>query len=329
MSKFRLFLQLSLCFLFALKAAGQISIDNVDEIGRLKKSITYVAMKDTASEVAQQYKAIFRKYWTISKVEFITYDDILNYVSDDASFFTIGGYTTTSTFMRMSAGGGQRPGLSYENTHLYYELWVTDPKVLEKWKNRKKKKDELPDSVKKIIGRIELYTDFETLAKPENIYQSDYDGGGHIYNWGPGYLKNDIQLLMALLGKDEKRWLFKSETDEKQIKKLKKETLYVPDYVLIKFNKFNGDESKRHDEKDLLSDYKLPYKLISNAELNRKIIEETEPFYYLVYIKSSTDKYVSVYNSQTGEMVYTTYTGISYNLKDKDFGKLENAVSRK
>ncbi|MBK8966627.1 MAG: hypothetical protein IPM36_08060 [Lewinellaceae bacterium] len=69
--------------------------------------------------------------------------------------------------------------------------------------------------------------------------------------------------------------------------------------------------------------------MISNAELNRKIIEETEPFYYLVYIKSSTDKYVSVYNSQTGDLVYTTYTGISYNLKDKDLGKLESAVSKK
>lgn len=329
MFKFQLPISALLFCLSAAPASGQISIDNVNEINRLKKSVTYVAMKDTASEVVQPYKEIFRKYWTISKVEFILYNDILKYVSDDASFFTIGGYTTTSTFMRMSAQGGQRPGLSYENTHLYYELWVCDPKVLEKWKNRKKKKDELPDSVKKIIGRIELYTDFETLAKPENIYQSDYDGGGHIYNWGPGYLKNDIQLLMTLLEKEEKRWLFKSETDERQIKKLKKETLYVPDYVLIKFNKFNGDESKRHDEKDLLSDYKLPYKLISNAELNRKIIEETEPFYYLVYIKSSTDKYVSVYNSQTGELVYTTYTGISYNLKDKDFGKLEDAVFKK
>lgn len=45
------------------------------------------------------------------------------------------------------------------------------------------------------------------------------------------------------------------------------------------------DESKRHDEKDIFEEYKSKYKLISTSELNKKIMSETTPFYYLSYIK--------------------------------------------
>lgn len=324
----RAFQMLLLLCLFTLPVYSQIAISNVKEIPRLKQGITYVAMKDTASAIAQTYKEVFR-YWTCSKVTFIEYKDILNYVSPDASFFTIGGFTTTSTFTHMTSSGGTRQGLSYSNTHLYLELWVCDPKQLEKWKNRKKKKDELPESVKQIIGRIELFTDFPTLADPEKIYNSDYDGNGHIRNWGPGYLKTYLQLLMAMIEKGDERSLYKGSSDPKQLRNLKKQTLYIPDYVLIKFNKFNGDESKRHEEKEILGGYKWPYQLIENEALNKKIMEEQQPVYFLVYIKSSTDKYVSVFNSQTGELIYTTYTAASYNIKDKDFEELADAVGGK
>jgi hypothetical protein len=329
MSNFRFLLPALLFSLFTQSAFCQIAINNIDEIARLKKGITYIVMKDTGSAVAQPYKDIFRRYWTCSKIGFIEYKDILNYVSADASFFTIGGFTTTSTFVHMSKTFGQENGLSYDNTHLYYELWVCNQKELEKWKNRKKKKDELPDKVKVLISRIELYTDFETLSKPENIYQSDYDGGDHIRNWGPGYLKNYLQMLMPLLEKGEERSLYRSNADPQQLKNLRKDTLYIPDYLLIKFSKFSGDESKRHKEKELFGEYKLPYVLISNEALNKKILADTAPFYYLVYIKSSTDKYVSVYNSHTGELVYTTYAPMSYNLKEKDFEKLVNEIKGK
>lgn len=321
----RSFLLFLLLALSAFPAYSQFAISNAKEIPRVKKGITYVAMKDTAAAVAQPYKAMFR-YWTCSKVVFIQYKDILDYVSADASFFTIGGYETTSTFTHMTSTGGMKQGLSYTNTHLYLELWVCDPKELEKWQKRKKKKDELPDRVKEVIGRIELFTDFPSLSDPDLLFKSDYDGGGHIRNWSPGYLKNYIRVLMQLLDKAEERTLFKGITDYKQLKTLKKQTLYVPDYILISFNKFTGNETQRHKEKSILGDYKYPYKLVTNEELNQKILDESQPVYYLVYIKSSTDKFISVYNSQTGELIYTDYTPISYNIKDKDFGRLMDVI---
>ncbi len=327
--KFQLFPIFFLFFLSTMPGYSQFSIDHINEIPRLKNGPTYVAMKDTASPIAQAYKEVFKQYWTCSKVTFIQYKDILKYMSADASYFTIGGYTTTSTFEHMTGTGLVKQGLSYDNTHLYFELWVCEPKALEKWQKRTKKKDELPDKVKQVIGRVELFTDFPSLSFPDKLYKADYDGDGHIRNWGLGYLKTDLQVLMSLLEKGAERTLYKGSTSPKQLKALKKQTLYIPDYVLISFNKFNGNETKRHKESELLGDYKLPYKLIGNDELNKKIMEDTEPFYYLVYIKSSTDKYVSVYNSQTGEQIYTDYTPISYNIKDKDFEKLADAIGGK
>lgn len=88
-------------------------------------------------------------------------------------------------------------------------------------------------------ARMELFTDFLTLNQPDNIYETDYDGNGHIRNWGPGILKNYIQSLMGCLDKGESRVLTKEIINLKEIKNLKKDVLYVPDYVLIKFNPLN------------------------------------------------------------------------------------------
>jgi len=315
---------LLLC-LFTWRAHSQISIENVQEIPRLKKGITYVVMKDTASPTAQAYKSMFR-YWTCSKVAFILNKDILQHIAPDASFFTIGGYTNTSTFMSTNSSGVTSKGLSYSNTHLYWELWICRPDELKLWKNLDKKDGKFPYKVRQAIGRIEMFTDFPSMVDPSLIYNADYDGDEHIRNWGLGYLKNYVQVLMALLEKGEERSLYKSSSDPKQLENLKKQTLYIPDYVLIKFSKFSGDESKRHKGEKLLSGYKWPYKLIGNKELNEKIMDESQPVYHLVYIKSSTDKYVSVYNSKTGELIYTTYSPVSYNIKDKDFKKLAKAI---
>jgi hypothetical protein len=126
MSKRILFSTLSLYFLSLFSAHGQIELDHISELPRLKKSTTYIVMPDTASGIAQPYKAIFNQYWTYTPIVFIEYKDIYEHLSPEASFFTLGNYTTTSTFVRVNENGVRRNGSSYNNTYLYYELWVCD-----------------------------------------------------------------------------------------------------------------------------------------------------------------------------------------------------------
>lgn len=305
------------------KANSQISIDNVQEISNLKGATTYIAMKDPNSEKAKEYVEIFKRYWNLSKFEFIKYSEIDKYLAPGNFFFTIGGYVTNVSSITLFKTGS-KSGLNYSNTHIYLELWKANDKYFE----AKKKKD-FDDQKHKIqIARIELFTDFKTLMEPKNLYSSEYDGNGHIRNWGPGILKNYLQSLNSFINKGEKKSLFSEIVNTSELKKLATENLYVPDYLLTKFNKFSGDETKKHTEKDIFEDYKLKYQILSTENLNQKILAETSPFYYLIYIKSSTDKYISVINSLTGEYVYSVYTPVSYNIKSGDLKDLQKKIQK-
>ncbi|MEZ5059213.1 MAG: hypothetical protein R2879_19430 [Saprospiraceae bacterium] len=309
-----------LLFAGSFYANSQIAISNLDEVGKIKNGTTYIAMKDPGSEKSKPYIKVFKDNWTLSKIEFIKYTDIEKYISKGSSFLTMGGYETNVQFTTLYHNGSSRNGINYSNTHLYLELWTCDDKYFEK--ERKKFKDRYKNEV----ARIELFTDFETLRDPDKLYQSEYDGEGHIRNWGPGILKNYLQALMSFLNKKEDRSLYSGIMNKEEIKKLKNEVLYVPDYVLMKFNKFTGDESKKHDEKEIFEEYDLKYQLISTDDLNQKILENKEKFYYLIYIKSSTDKYITVINSQNGELIYSKYSPMSYNIKPDDLEELQDEI---
>lgn len=301
-------------------ANSQIAISNISEIAKIKSGTTYIAMKDPNSDKAKEYVNAFKNNWTISKFEFIKYSEIEKFISPENSFLMIGDYEHNTQFIKSYENGSRQNGISYSNTHLYLELWTCD----EKYFQSKKKKKEFGSSDKIQVARIELFTDFATLSDPDKLFQSDYDGNGHIRNWGPGILKNYIQSLMSYLNKNEKRKLYSEIFNAKEMENLKKEVLYVPEYVLTKFNKYTGDETKKHDEKDIFEDYKLKYKILPTDELNQKIIADKTSFYYLIYIKSSTDKYVSVVNSLTGELIYSAYSPLSYNIKSSDLKDIQN-----
>lgn len=305
-------------------AKGQVAISNLSQLAKIKSGTTYIAMKDPSSEKAKEYINVLKSNWTISKYKFIKYSEIEKYLSPENSFLTIGGYETKTQFIKLYESGSRKNGINYSNTHLYLELWTCD----EKFFNRQNDKIKFGDNDKIQVARIELFTDFETLSDPDKLFQSDYDGNGHIRNWGPGILKNYIQSLMSYLNKSENRKLYSRMINKKEIKNLKNEVLFVPEYVLTKFNKFTGIETKKHDEKKIFKNYKLKYQLISTDELNQKILVDETPFYYLIYIKSSTDKYISVINSTTGEIIYSAYSPVSYNIKSKDLKKLQKQVQQ-
>jgi hypothetical protein len=311
-----------LLLILNLKLNAQFGIANVDKLEKVKNGITYIAMKDPSSPASKEYIEIFKKYWTYSKFEFIKYSDIKNYISKNSSFFTVSGYETNVQNINVYSNGSSRNGINYSITHLYLELWTCDDKYFEI------KNQEFTNEFQREVARIELFTDFQTLSNPNNIYETEYNGEGHIRNWGPGILKNYIQQLMLLLKNGTAKRLYDNVEGKPNLKDLSTQTLYVPDYVLINFNKWTGDESKKNEEKDLFKGYKFNYKLVSINELNNMILD-SKPFYYLVYVKSSTDKYLTIINSETGEVLYSNYTYISYNINSKDITKLYKVVSKK
>ena len=185
--------------------------------------------------------------------------------------------------------------LSRSHSHGYLNLWL----------NVKNKKGKIK---RKSFCRVELHDSNE--------------------NWEPGFIRAYLANVNDLLEKESERWLYLSES-KPELNELKNNTLYIPDYVLTKFNAFTGDTSKKHNVEDIMKSYPYDYKIIKTTELSDKIlVSDRNPIYFLVYVKSSTDKYVSIYNSKTGKLVYSDYKGIQYNLNKSDFKKLAKAIKR-
>lgn len=299
----------------SVRSLSQISVTNIGELDKIKSGTMYVAMNDPQDSTSLEYIEIFRNYWSLSEIQFIKYVEISNYISENSSFFTMGGYETNSQFQTLYANGSSKYGIDMTNTHLYLELWTCNRSYFDK-ENLKERNFSDRDKIQ--VARIEFFTDFETLSSPENLFDSEYDGEGHIRNWSAGLLKNYLQNLNQLLQNSTERGLFDESINKVELNKLKKTTLYVPNYVLTKFNAFTGDESKQHSEKKLFKHYPNKYQIITMDDLNDIILSEDKSIYYLIYVKSSTDKFITVINSSSGEMIYSKYTPVSYNIKGSD-----------
>lgn len=299
-----------LSLLFTFEMSSQVGIYNIDEIAKVKEGTTYVIVGGQDSVVDERFIEVLKNNWTFSKIDFVKYGDLEKC------------YIKGNSFLTLTMGGTEVQGsLKYTNIHWYLDLWSVSDSYLQNVKKNKKKKGEVGIS----IARLELYKGFKNNNIQE-LYKTIYTDNKIIHNWGPGLLKNHIQSMIANLNKMVKKSLYSQVNEAEKLKTLSNQTLYVPDYVLNKFNAFNGDESKKYDEKELFEDYKSSYQVITTKELNDKILNDKVGFYYLQYIKSSTDKYVSVINSLTGEVIYSVYTPVSYNIKTEDLKDLYKKI---
>lgn len=292
----------------------QIAITNISEIANIKQGTTFFAMKDPASPKVAAYVDAIKKNWTLSKVACIKYTDVEKNIAPNNSFVTITGNIASS----------DNPE-SVKDTHIYLELWTTNGKFVLNPKKRKHFNQE--DKIQ--IATIELFTDYATQSNPSSLYKIDYDANNHIKNWGEGIVGNYVLALNAYLIKGEVIILKDQISNKESLKKLTSETLFVPDYTLTKFNKSDGDESNKNEEKVIFNGYLLPFKVISTKDLNTKIITDNTPFYYLLLINSGNKKYVTITNSLTGEIIYSTVSNGFGNIKSSDLKDLQKAIQKK
>jgi hypothetical protein len=293
---------------------GQIAITNVSEIAKIKNGTTFFAMSNPASPKAATYVEAIKKNWTLSKVECIKYTEVEKNIAPNNSFVTITANMTSSNSTMAST-----------ETHIYLELWTTNGKYT--YDPKKRKHFNQADKIS--LATIELFADFTAQNYPSSLYKMDYGADGHLENWSAGILANYIQQMTILLNKGEIREAKTVFYNKEELKKLTSETLFLPDYVMTKFSKNADDESKKFETKEIFDGYNLTYKLLSLEELNDKIVNNPTPFYYLLFIKTKDEKFVTVTNSKTGEIIYTEYSGSPSNFKSSDLKELQKAVQKK
>jgi hypothetical protein len=145
-----------------------------------------------------------------------------------------------------------------------------------------------------------------------------------------GYLKNYFQLINDKLKSQTANFAYTNDFDKSKIQVLKNVTLYVPDYMKIKYNGWTRKDTVLENPDELFEKYEYKYEFIDSDELSEKILAATEDFYYLTYVKVNANKFVNVVNGKTGEVIFSLHdSGLgAYHLKDKDFGKLNDAVKK-
>ncbi|MBS1636565.1 MAG: hypothetical protein JST26_11670 [Bacteroidetes bacterium] len=273
-------------------SAGNFSQEDLDA---LKKTTTIFIYKD--NDDVEKLNEIFTKYWKISKFKLI---QIREYDKDK--------FDNTYSFLNICSYVKENIKDNSRLCFVYLNLWMNDA-----------------SGKKKSFARIEISASHNTIVGYSTMIRPLYLKQVEVYNWGPGYIKNYIQIINDYLSKGETHSLY-SDSKDAEIAKLKNDTLYVPNTMLIKYNMFTGEENKKFDEKDLMSDYKYPYKMVTNEEINKLILSRPQGIYYVLPAKSGTDKYISVINSNTGNIVYYNYTPVSYNFSEKDFRKISKSV---
>lgn len=275
------------------------------DIDMLKKTTTIFIIGEDDAENRAQWDSALRKSWSITDIEIKTFSEFSEMESYAGySFIMVSGYLVVT-----------------ENsviTHYYLLLWMPDGKE------------------QKVFARIELFPDFKSDRKMTALLNDKdkskplkyMNGDAFFYNWYPGMISKSLAVVNQHLKSGKVRWLFTSEVSG-DMAPLREKTLYIVDYCLMDYGKRHKDEEAKLDAAELMEGYAYPYQFVSPEELEEMLLNETESFYYLTYVHSSSNKYLNVVNSSDGEIIYSDYTPASYKVKSKDFDKLNDAVKGK
>lgn len=294
------------------KGPGKISPDEMDQF---KQSTTYFILQERDYAQQAEFEQAIAKVWTVTPFKIIHPEEMSKLNKTKSSFFFFGGFVTTRR--------GQ--STTTQHPHLSYDLFMLSTNKKGKTEQNLLGKIMLHlDS--KSMGSVLRYATFSSKNFSEKVTPYLYQEAT-MPNWTSQMLGGYLKVINDGLTTGTLRSVFDEYTDKEGIKALRDQTLYIPDYVNTKFNMFTGAEKETEsDEGEDNSSYAFGNKYLAAAAIAPTAIAQNKPYAYLSYIKSSTDKFVSVFDGQTGKLLYTAYTPVSYNFKSKDLKRIAAQV---
>lgn len=298
--------------------AGKLRDDDVD---RFKHTTTVFLLQTKDKPRLADFEKAIGSVWTITPFKVVTLDGLDALPQGQYTYFGFGGYIVNTP-----RGGS--------STHIFYELLLPDYNSAGEQKGFT------------LLGRFVLSPDmaalasvsgktetFESKAKREKRQDRETHAlytRANYANWGPGQIKGYLKSINDYLLQGKRRGIFDEIVEEDKLKALSKDTLFLPEYVKDRLNPFTGDEVTKDDD-DAIAEtsaaYTFPYRYIREEELEQRIVSATKPIYHLIYVRSSSGKYVSVVEGMSGTIVYSQYVNASYNFKMKDLKKLANNIN--
>jgi hypothetical protein len=298
--------QLAYCVLITvfltLKTSAQLAISNLELLDELKATTTLVFMPASDTVKHQIYRELMEEHWKLTPMKFLSYSQYTEYKYKKGYSYMLFG----DDFIN--------DGTSF-SSYVYFELWHWHADK-DNWDKRRKVQ----------LARMELYPDPETTFDPDLIYDYRYSTEGHIFNWSPGMFKNYMQLISRDISKGITRTAAKAETLVEELKLLKDQTLYIPEYTFEQHNS-NQKSLGFTPAAEMMADYPYKYKVVKNDELSKMISESEGKIYYLLFVRSNSDKYLAVMEGHDGNIVYHRHTPQSINVKRSDIKKLAKVIS--
>ncbi|MDI9308891.1 MAG: hypothetical protein QM535_01650 [Limnohabitans sp.] len=328
----RFFLNSLLLFFFTTSGFSQMFVNSPEEIDKARGGITYVIMNDPDSQSAKPYKEVLQKNWTFSTLKFIKRGEKLtDKLKNNTTFLLLNAEKTEIYSNRASYNRNKKLN---EVTYVYLTLFNSSIEEINALNGLiENNRAYAVNKVKKktALAQIQMFGDPVALADPSSVIESNVDDtGGHVKNWTPALLKIYIKAMQNLFDKKESCVAHKSIANKHELSKLKTETLYIPEYLVdTDFGAFSAKESiDKNKPNELFEKYTFPYKVLSKDEFEKSVLNSKDIKYVFVYVKNSSFKYVSVFNANTGEIVYNEGTSMSFNVKDKDVKSLFKEIEK-
>lgn len=274
------------------------------------------------------YESILKESWTVTPYKVVSVKDfkLEDYLKQEFSFAMLSGVITEYN--------GKVSGIL---TYVEFFTYNIESKKMEIAKAMAKKKKGIDHEYQLLYGsrqpiaRMMLYPNANLLKK---IFYSKRDEINaavfteeSFWDFKPGFLKNNFQKVNSLIKKGEAYVLFdEDKTDE--LKNLKNEVLYVPEYTVRSYERYKVrfDEVDQDDVKKLFKKYKYKYEVQNENEINKRILAG-EKFYYMRYSLIDGQRYVQVVNSQSGEVIFRGYfLGYANNLAERCVSNLAEAI---
>jgi len=277
------------------------------EMDSFKNSTTYFVIDEKLSINSSQLKSVLDKVWTITPFKIINEDEFQNNLSEGQSYARFRGISVTSQG-RLTTG-----------TSAFFVFDFMMPYNL-----KKTKKGKFKWKTKRYAA---IYFTPDVLAR-QNVESRKSKVYGNLLNYRLGYIKNSFQSVNSMLLADNFRDIYKDFVDNSELKKLRTNKLYLDEDFIYGYNPYKIKEKESFTNEELFEDYEFNYKVISSKELNDKIMNAKDDFYYLMYNQLNSNKVLTIINGQTGKIIFQEQKSMSFNLKPKDLKQLSKSIEK-
>ncbi len=279
------------------------------------------------------YKSVLQNAWTVTDFDVVYFKNfsIKDYLTENYSFCTL---EINQSIRSLEDGPSDPSSVNIQSMYAYFKFSHFDEisarKDLSELESKKekmgskkyKKRERLiiswatkPFAKTYFCLKGTLVNDIKGNKVPVDGSRANYIANS-LYNYNLVTLKNYVQKVNALIERNTGWAMTGKRKSTSEIKLLKDKTLYVPDYFAIKWNPFTWMDSKPDINfiHKVFSNYGFDYKVISQKELERKVIQDNEMIYYLKMCRFSSNLILEIVNSKTGEIIYRHYRGTTYNV---------------